>query len=297
MISDFLISLILIPWLHNASFNFDGYLGLNGLQPGQNQVGPQRIYTDYLDIRITAKSAMAVDAVSGKILYQKNPEAVLPIASITKLMTALVFLDHNPGWQNEITMLPSDHRNGGVNYLKDGDSLTLENLFKTALIVSDNDAAVALARSTGLSAEDFVAEMNAKAATLGLHNAHFADPTGLLDANQATVSDLIILLNAALKNQEIIEATSTSHYEFNTLNDGGKRQVRLNNTNSLLNSYLNILGGKTGSLEAGDNLAVKIKGDKNQQIIAVVLGSQSNNDRFQDVKAIADWVFNNYKWQ
>jgi serine-type D-Ala-D-Ala endopeptidase (penicillin-binding protein 7) len=297
MILDIFLSLMVLPTLWNAQFNFDGFLNLNNQALSQEISGPARIFTDYLDIRITAKSAMAVDAQSGKILYKKNEAEVLPLASITKLMTALVFLDYNPGWQTEWSVVPSDRRNGGIDYLNTGEILSLDNLFKTTLIVSDNDAAVALARSTGLAEGAFVGQMNIKAKELGLTNTRFADPTGLNWSNQSTVGDVVKLLNYAMQNEVIAKTTSTSYYEFETKSQEKTRTVKLKNTDALLNSYLNVLGGKTGTMDASVcSLAVKIRGEADHDIIVAVLNSQSNSDRFQDVKAITDWVLNNYKW-
>jgi serine-type D-Ala-D-Ala endopeptidase (penicillin-binding protein 7) len=299
MLLDFFISIILFPNLWTQNLNSDGFLNLGNQVKGIQlaDVVPKRIYTDVLDVRITAKSAIAVDVKSSKILYKKNNQEILPIASITKLMTGLVFLEHNPGWQNTITILDSDHRNGGTSYLKTGETLTLKDLFATALIVSDNEAAVALARSTGKSEFDFVAAMNKKASELGLKNSKFVEPTGLDAGNSSTAEDVAKLLNFALQNQAIKEMTSLADYEFKIQNKDKDRQVKLKNTDLLLKGYLDVLGGKTGSLlEAGYCLAIKIKGDSGQEIIIAVLDSQTNLDRFQDVKAISDWVYTNYKW-
>ena len=288
-----------MPVLWHGQLVATDFLNLGQSQAEISAAAPQRIYGDYLDVKTTAKSILAVDVKSGQVLYQKNSQEVLPIASITKLMTALVFLDNNPGWQKEVYTIAADRRNGGIIYLNGGEVLTVENLFKTVLIVSDNDSAIALSRSTGLSAEDFIAKMNSKAKELGLNNTTFSDPTGLSLGNKSTVADLAKLLNQALKMPAIKEATGTSYYEFMVqAKDKEPRQVILKNTDWLLKSYLQIEGGKTGSLEeAGYCLAVKIKGEQSQGIIIVVLGSQSNSDRFQDVKAVADWIFNNYQWK
>ena len=300
MLVDIFLSLIVFPALWNAQFNFDGFLNLNNQTVGAQiqEKTPQRLYTDYLDVKISAKSAIAVDSQSGKILYKKNPEQILPIASITKLMTALVFLDYNPGWQKEFFTIASDRRNGGIIYLNTGELLSMDNLFKTALIVSDNDSAMALARSTGLNEQEFIAKMNDKAKELGLLNSKFVDPTGLKLDNQSNASDLAKLLAFALQKEAIQKTTSTAYYEFEVQGEDKTRTVKLRNTDLLLKSYLNVLGGKTGSLEeAGYCLAVKVKGEQNQEIIVIVLGSQTNTDRFQDIKAISDWVFNNYQWK
>ena len=221
----------------------------------------------------------------------------MPIASITKLMTALVFLDHNPGWQEEFYTIPSDRRNGGIIYLNTGEILTLKDLFYTVLIASDNDAAMALARATGLSEKEFIKQMNDKAQQLGLFNTQFKDPSGLNKGNISTAEEVVKLLNLALANDEIKNVTSKAYYEFEVQGKNKKRLVKLRNTDLLLNSYLNVTGGKTGHLEeAGYCLAVKIKGEQNQEIMVIVLGSLTNFDRFQDIKAITDLVFTNYNW-
>jgi D-alanyl-D-alanine carboxypeptidase len=293
MILDIFLSLIVLPTLWNVQLNSDGFLNLNS----QISNGPQRVYTDYLDIIISATSAIAVDAQSGKILYKKNEKEILPLASITKLMTALVFLDYNPGWQTEWFVIPDDRRGGGIDYLNTGEILTLNNLFKTTLIVSDNDAAVALSRATGMNLENFVNQMNVKAKQIGLKNTRFTDPTGLNWSNQSTAEDVVKLLDYALKNEIIAKTTGTAYYEFEAKNQDKTRTVKLKNTDSLLNGYLNVLGGKTGTMDASFcSLTVKIKGESGGDIIVVALNSQSNSQRFQDVKAIADWVFSNYQW-
>jgi len=301
MLANIFISLILIPQLWTAQFNFDGFLNLGQNQnPSElEQKAPQRIYTDYLDVNTTAQSIVAVDVQSGKILYQKNPEEIRSIASITKLMTALVFLDKNPGWQKEFYTIAADRRSGNVIYLNTGEILTIKNLFYTALVASDNDAIMALVRATGMTEEQFVEQMNFKAKEIGLINTSFADPTGLKSENKASAADIAKLLNFALQNEEIKKATSTESYEFEVFDKvkNKTRLIHLKNTDHLLGGYLNVIGGKTGYLEeAGYCLAVKLKGETNQEIIIVVLGSASIYDRFQDVKAVADWIFSNYKW-
>jgi len=173
-----------------------------------------------LDVKITAKSAIAVDAKTGTILYKNNSQEIRSMASITKLMTALVFLDHNPGWQKEIFTIASDRRNGGIIHLNTGEVMTLKDLFYTALIASDNDAAMALARSTGLSESEFINKMNQKAKQIGLTDTQFSDPTGLKFSNKSTAQEIIKLLNYALQDSVIKDATSTAKYEFEVMGNG-----------------------------------------------------------------------------
>lgn len=299
MLVDIFFSLIILPTLLQQNYPFEEFLDLatQNSAVDYRQLAPQRIYSDVIDVQTTAHNVLAVDLGSGRVLYDRNSSEVVPIASITKLMTALVFLDYNPGWQTEFTTVASDRKNGGIIHLNTGDTLTIKNLFYTALVPSDNDAASALARATGLSPSQFVEKMNAKAEQLGLSSAKFSEPTGLSINNQASLIDIVKLLDFALKNQHIAEATGKAYYEFEVRNENIPRKLKLYNTNLLLNSYMNIIGGKTGHLdEAGYCLAVKVIGDNKQEIMIVVMGSKSNADRFQDVKAISDWIFTNYQW-
>lgn len=301
MIFEILISLILIPNIEQHHHDVAQFLNLDYNQKienlSNNQKEPQRIYNDLIDIKITANNAIAVDAGSGKVLYEKNPDEIKPIASITKLMTALVFSEYNPGWQKIIRMKSADRRNGGIVHLNSDEQLTVRDLFYTALIPSDNSSAAALPRVAGFSEEKFVNLMNQKAGQLGMNNSKFADPTGLDYGNVSTVKDLVILLETAIQNKDIQKTTQIGMYEYTARSEENERTVTIYNTNKLVSGYLDLIGGKTGSLEkAGNCLAVKIKGEQDQEIIIIVLGSHEHNDRFQDVKAIAEYVFTNYQW-
>lgn len=304
MLLNILLSLFIVPALGANYFNFDGFLNMYDAKvtAAVEQTAPKRIYTDYLDVKISAQSALAVDVKSGKVLYKRNQDDLRSIGSITKLMSALVFLEHNPGWDNDFSIKDSDRRSGNIIYINIGEILTIKDLFYEGLVVSDNDAIMALVRSTGMSESDFVKEMNQKAQQMGLNNTHFADPSGLDAGNKSTAGDLARFLNLALENPVIAKVTNMSDYQFDVnWESNGKaktRTVKVKNTDLLLKSYLNVLGGKTGHVEeAGYCVVTKIKGNGGQEIIIVILGSDSNFDRFQDVKAIADWVFANYQWQ
>lgn len=297
MLLEVVISILFLPNLWQNHLITNDFINFENKSEIEVKA-PQRIYTNTIDVKITAQSVLAVDVASGKILYERNSLEKRPIASLTKLMTALVFLDYNPGWQEEFYTIASDRRNGGIIHLNTGEILTIKDLFYTALIASDNDAAMALSRSTGLSEEEFVDKMNDKAHYLNLSNTEFVEPTGLNYNNQSTAKDIATLLKEAMDRQEIREATSLAAYEFEVITQEKKRLVKLYNTDWLVNGYLDIVGGKTGHLEkAGYCLATKIKGPADQEIIIVALGSESNFDRFQDIKAIADWIFNNYQWR
>lgn len=245
-------------------------------------------------VKITAQAAAVLDEESGLILWQKNANTERSIASITKLMTALVFLQHNPGWETLVTMEASDETHENKANIYRGETVSVKDLFYVGLVASDNNAIKALARSTNLSEADFIKLMNEKAASLGLKDTKFKDTTGLDDANISTATDVLYLAQAAFKDPNIKAATSLSSYSFATQ---ANRQQKAINTNNLLRSYLNITAGKTGSTNAaGYCLVSEIEGDKNQKIITVVLGSETHDQRFMDLKILAGWILDNYEW-
>ena len=116
----------------------------------------------------TARSAFVADWDTGNVLYEKNPDQPLPVASITKLMTALVTLDAKPNWDAVVQVLPTDEPPGGVPYLIPGEHVTVRDLFNLSLVASSNGATEALSRSVGMTPDEFVTKMNEKALALGM---------------------------------------------------------------------------------------------------------------------------------
>jgi serine-type D-Ala-D-Ala endopeptidase (penicillin-binding protein 7) len=247
-----------------------------------------------LGVDITAQAAAVMDKDSGAILWQKNADQVRSLASITKLMTALVFLENNPGWNTEITLEKRDEANSNAPNILRGETVTVKDLFYTSLIASDNNTANALVRSTGLDRNEFVGLMNKKAVNLGLDNTKFKDTTGLNQSNKSTALEILKLANTAFANQDIVEATAKQNYSFQAVT--GKHH-KIFSTNNLLNSYLDVVAGKTGFIfESGYCLVSEIKNDNGDNIIAVVLGSETNLDRFQDLKILSAWILDNFVW-
>lgn len=253
-----------------------------------------------LGIETTARAAIVFDEASGTILFDKNSREKLSLASLTKLMTALVILDEKPEWDKTIKLTHADNRDGGIVYARPPEEVTLENLFKMMLVGSVNNAAVAIVRSTDLTEEAFVAKMNNKAKELGMNNTVFVDPTGLLPENHSTARDIAKLLANALDHEEIREAVIQKKYIFSPKKSSKVYYVK--STNELLWSFLNeepytFIGGKTGYIEeSGYNLAVEAE-RTGHKIIVVVLGSSSAEERFKEIKGLADWTFENYSWQ
>lgn len=267
-------------------------------------IAPQRMLdSDSVGVDVTANSVMVADKDTGKILYEKKSSEKRSIASLTKLMTALVFVDNNPGWERRIEILESDQRAGGIVYLIPGEEFVVRDVFFAALVASANEGAAALARSTGLSTEDFVKKMNEKAQELGMRSSHFVDVTGLSGDNISTATDVIILLNTALGNTDIARAISTDEYNLYILNNKSKRRIAstdliLGDTFGIDGEFYLVEAGKTGYLErAGYCFVSQIVNRYGQRILTVVLGSDTILDRFNDTKSLAYWVFNNYSWR
>ncbi|MDD5749321.1 MAG: serine hydrolase [Patescibacteria group bacterium] len=264
------------------------------ISPSQEKI-PHKEDNLSLGVKMTAQSAAVMDKNTGIILWQKNAQTVRPIASISKLMTALVFLEYNPGWNETITMTREDETVGASNDLLRGEVVTVRDLFYLALISSDNNSAKALARSTGLSQEEFVVQMNKKSADFGLKNTKFAEVTGLNENNVSTALEVLELAKIAFANQEIKNALSRRTYDLKTLS-GQERKIY--STNHLLGGYLDISAGKTGYIgAAGYCLVAEAQNKDKNTIISVVLGSAANEDRFRDLKVLTAWTFDNYSWR
>jgi D-alanyl-D-alanine endopeptidase (penicillin-binding protein 7) len=228
---------------------------------------------------IRTQSAIVVDLDSGTVILGKNEDKVRSIASLTKLATALVFLNTSPDMQRIDTVTARDRSGAGRSHLRTGASATLNDFFHLMLICSDNVAARVIARSTGVDSAQFVARMNELAKSLMLNHTCFADPTGLDAGNVSTASELAILFRTALEQKRISEAVGRKEYSFRAVN--GRRTYTLHNTNRLL-SRKDVSGGKTGYiLESGYCLALKID-DGVRNLGAVLLGAPTNGCRYRD---------------
>lgn len=250
------------------------------------------------DLEILAASGAVIDCKSDDVLFGKQEDQIWPIASITKLIAALVFLDYNPGWDTIYQIKIEDKQEGGRIYLFTGEKVKVKDLFYFSLVGSDNTAAMALVRSTGLSDEEFINKMNEKINALGLKNTHFDDPVGLSSGNVSTAKEIAALARAAFANEDISAASLTKAYEFETL---GGRKKKINNTDSLLDIFpqngIKILGGKTGYIEASGYCFVgKFADHGGNEIISVVLGADSYNARFDQTKEMVERVYKNYQW-
>lgn len=259
---------------------------------------PQPKDSELLDIKISAKSAIAIDEASGAILFQKNLTRQQSIASITKLMAVLVVLDNKLELDRYVTMRENDRKAGGMQHFNIGEKIKLRDLISATLIASDNEAAFMLARSNTSSLSSFIEAMNLKAKELKMNDSVFADPTGLDPDNISTAGDLVKLVEAASKNELISTLTQQKKASFDVVGlDDNLRGVDVYTTDQLAtSSYLDLLTGKTGYLqESGYCLATKLKSQNGRTVYVVVLGSDSLQNRFQDVKAIEYFITHKYQ--
>ncbi len=264
-----------------------------------NANGPEKI-GESRGINVNALSAALIDSKSGMVLWEKNGSQKLPLASMTKVMTATIFLENNPGFDKEIMISPYDDAEGARIGFYAGEVVRAGDLFYTTLVGSKNNAAKALARSTGMSTTDFVNKMNEKASVLGLSNTSFVEMTGLDSRDQSSALDYAELSSYAYRKMEMLQASTTKSYGFYTTNSG--RYLDCNNTNKLLNSSLYITGGKTGYLPyswggINYNLMIKAKNSEGHEIVGVIMGDNSYSDLQRTMEDLINWGFSNYIWE
>ncbi len=260
---------------------------------------PQKRKLESMGMKTSARSAFVADVASGSVLYAKDPHRVSPIASLTKLVTAMVFLDQKPDLAKRVTIEEVDEDIESKVILEPHDEFTQGELLNAMLVGSVNAAANALAR-TSLGTEKFVEAMNVKMRQLGLRSPMFVDVSGLDPNNRAHAADVAAIISTALRYPEIREATKRS--EISIVSSTTKKEFRIKSTNFLLSSYLNqkpysILLAKTGSLpRAGFCMAQVTKNAEGHEVVAVELGSENTFSRFQDIKALTAWAFDAYRW-
>jgi serine-type D-Ala-D-Ala endopeptidase (penicillin-binding protein 7) len=232
---------------------------------------------------VYARQAVVIDPATDEILYEKNSAVTVPIASLSKLMTTLVFLEQQPDLDRQVEVAREDLAGAGRSKLNTHEQIALRDLLHMSLMCSDNAATRVLVRESGLPPEDYLARMNRKAVELGLARTRFVEFTGLDQRNVSTAADCARLLRAAAENPTIQEITTTRTYEFRSEYRNHARLHEVHNTNRLLYGRYEIRGGKTGFInEAGYCLATWIH-TQGRDMIAVVLGAPTAATRFADV--------------
>ncbi|HWI79790.1 MAG TPA: serine hydrolase [Ramlibacter sp.] len=241
-------------------------------------------------LHLKASAAFVIDPRDGAVLFHKNEDAVLPIASVTKLMTALVLMEAKLPMDEVITITEDDvdHERHSRSRLRVGTALTRREALHLALMSSENRAAHALGRTFPGGLGTFVDLMNRKARALGMKSTTYADPTGLSARNQSTARDLAAVVLAASKEPLIREFSTTVEHDAML----GKRKVRFNNSDRLVkSSRWNIHLQKTGYIvEAGQCLVVNATVGPDRELILVLLDSADKRSRIDDAERIRKWA-------
>ncbi|CAK0751848.1 serine-type D-Ala-D-Ala endopeptidase (penicillin-binding protein 7) [Gammaproteobacteria bacterium] len=242
-------------------------------------------------LRVSAVKAMVVHENTGETLFGKNIDQVTPIASVTKLMTAMVVLDRNLPMDEEITIIDEDvdHLKHSSSRLQVGTVLTRRETLQLALMSSENRAAAALGRTYPGGTTVFAAAMNRKAQELGMNSSYFADPTGLNSANVSTAEDLVKMVRAAHRYETIRDITTTSSYEIGV--GRKKRPTMFINTNRLVRGGSWDIGvSKTGYInEAGHCLVMQVRVNETP-IILVLLENSGKYSCPADAVRIRQWL-------
>jgi serine-type D-Ala-D-Ala endopeptidase (penicillin-binding protein 7) len=238
---------------------------------------------------LRAAAAIVYDPETNQVLWEENSQAQRSIASITKVMTATVFLENDPDLSQPVSIARSDVYQASTTHLRANDKVTTDDLLHLLLIASDNAAARALARVSVYGSEGFIQRMNDKAQELGLQSTHYADPSGLLSDNMSSAYDMARLITHASADERISSAMRLSEYTVST----NRRAITFHSTNHLLGRPdVDVLAGKTGFIaKSGYCLATLLRvPDSNQQVAVVVLGARSNAGRFMESRNLFNWV-------
>jgi D-alanyl-D-alanine endopeptidase (penicillin-binding protein 7) len=248
---------------------------------------------------IQAPSAIAINEKTGAVLYEKNADQVMQLASLSKLVAIKVFFDQHPSLNKVVTYKKQDEL---YNYqycdksesarltVKDGDKLTIGDLVYSALVASANNAVESLVRVSGIPRDKFIAKMNAYTAFIGATSTHFVEPTGLSPQNVSTAREYAIITRDAFKNPIVQKISTTPKYVFTTINT--KKKHTLTNTNSFIrdgvfaaSNNLKITGSKTGYLDK-HNLMTRVSDAKGHGIIAVDFGADTGMETLQDIQEL-----------
>lgn len=238
---------------------------------------------------VRAEAAIIYNPETGEVLWENHSTDQRSMASITKVMTALVFLDSNTPLSTSVTVQKSDVSRASTTYLRKGFVLSAEDLLNLLLVGSDNAAARALARSSIFGYAGFMQRMNEKAKELGLENTVYADPSGLLAENMSSAYDLARLIAYASADERLGAIMRKTSFTTQV----GKRLITARSTNQIVRTGdIDVVGGKTGFISrSGYCLATLLRlPQSGQQVAFVVLGAKSNASRFWETRHLFNWM-------
>jgi D-alanyl-D-alanine endopeptidase (penicillin-binding protein 7) len=238
---------------------------------------------------LKAEAAIIYDPLTETVLWESNSQIQRSIASITKVMTVVVFLESAPDLSRTVTVSASDVRRASTTHLKAGYRLTLDDLLHLTLVASDNAAARALARFSPHGSQGFIDRMNDRAQELGLTSTSYADPSGLLATNLSSAYDMAKLIAHVSSDTRITDIMRKQYYSFRV----GRTTIKVRSTNQLvMTGDVDVQAGKTGFIrKAGYCLATLLRmPEGGPQVVVVVLGATSNASRFSETRNLFNWM-------
>jgi D-alanyl-D-alanine carboxypeptidase len=259
---------------------------------------PTLVGTLPLPEEFTAGSILVKDTITGEVLFKKNEYEKRPIASLSKLLSALVVLEKNPDWQSTTT-IKKDPDIADAHFLN-GETYTLEDVWNAALVGSSNQAILSLVDAIFGDRITFAVAMNQKALEIGMQDSVFVEPTGLSSENISTASDVVLLLDEALRHTKIQETLLLKEITISPV--GKKKPHHIWSTNWLLlgwipNTIADFRGGKTGYITAsGYNFGMQIAQRDEKVIDVVILGASKHELRFSEARDIGKAIFESYQW-
>lgn len=244
------------------------------------------------NLKIYSRSYISYERNTKTILFGKKINDKVPMASTTKIMTAILLLEYGNLEEYAVASKKAQATTGQQLNLKEGDKISLNDLLYAIMLYSANDGAVVIAEHIGGSVEGFCQIMNEKAKSIGCVNTNFTSPHGLDNQNHySTPYDLALITDYALKIPEFKKITSTKNYTIQI--NGNNRDIR--NTNRLVHENTNITGTKTGYTNNALYCLVANKTEGDKDIIVVVLGSNTSNQRFDETRNILEYSLNEYE--
>lgn len=243
-------------------------------------------------------AALVMRADTKQVLYSFKPDKPHTAASLTKLATALAVLDLKPNWDRRVTLASADEVGGGRLRVSTGATMSVRDLFYSALAASANNAAMALGRTSSVGTKAFVSRMNAAAKRVGATHSVFYEAAGMNPKNQTTARDIALIALSAFRNPNVRLASTVGEYSFQIRNTGERKTIKSTNLPFLQDDDVWLIGGKTGYLEESKyNLVAQMRpydgkvNDPKREVVVVVLGSPSKEASFSTVKRLAEWAW------
>jgi D-alanyl-D-alanine endopeptidase (penicillin-binding protein 7) len=263
------------------------------------QLEKKKNFKNFRKTSLGSPFVAVIDASTGELLFGKNENEKKPVASITKIVGAYVYLEGKPNLKRKVKMETGDEVGGGRLKLPVGTSAKAKDFLYSSLIGSANNSATALIRLSGLSKSNFTRKMEELAGKAGASSASFVDSSGISPNNQASAKDLALIGKKVLENKTICNIGGKKKYSFKI--NSGRGTKNIIHTSSIVNTRnknFDVLFAKTGYLpEIGNNLIVKLesKQKRKNDIIIVAMGAKTKTANASDVTKLGNWVMQNYK--